>query len=103
MPEGTDHDGSYLVSAHQVTILGRPPIPPPDSDPSIITLLATGMGTDGLVNARGSQGVRITTGPPLLPPTCSDSTNGFEVVAGETQNVTIQRGLLPGIDQQIEM
>jgi hypothetical protein len=26
-----------------------------------------------------------------------------EVVAGEAQNVTIQRGLLPGVDQQIEM
>jgi len=39
----------------------------------------------------------------LLPPTSSSSTNGVEIVVGETQNVTIQRGLLPGIDQKIEM
>lgn len=35
----------------------------------------------------------------LLP---SDSTNGVEIVVGEMQNVTIQRGLLP-VDQKIEM
>jgi hypothetical protein len=107
MPKQPDHsenyDGSLSVSANQVMILGRPPLPSIDSDPSVITLLAAGTGTDGLVNARGSQGVRITAGPPFLPPTSSDSTNGVEVVAGEAQNVTIQRGLLPGVDQQIEM
>ncbi len=44
----------------------------------------------------------ITAGPPPLPPTASDSTNGVEIAVGELQNVTLQRGLLP-IDQKIEM
>jgi hypothetical protein len=61
------------------------------------------MGIDGRIDMRGSQGVRITAGPPLLPPTTSDSTNGVEIIVGEIQNVTIQRGLLPGVDQKIEM
>jgi len=46
--------------------------------------------------------VCITAGPPPLPPTASDSTNGVEIAVGELQNVTLQRGLLP-IDQKIEM
>jgi hypothetical protein len=68
----------------------------------VITILAAGMGTDGLVNVRGSQGVRITSGPPLLPPTSSDATDGVEVIASEAQKITIQRGLLP-VDQKIEL
>ena len=107
MPKVPDHsehyDGPLSVSASQIMIMGRPPMPPLDPDPCVVTLLATGLGTDGLVNVRGSQGVRITSGPPLLPPTLSQSTNGVEVVASEAQDVTIQRGLLPGIDQQIQM
>lgn len=71
--------------------------------PSIITIAAPGMGTDGRVDLRGSQGVRVTAGPPPLPPTTSDSTNGVEIIVGETQMVTIQRGLIPGVDQKIEM
>jgi hypothetical protein len=39
----------------------------------------------------------------MLPPVASDSTNGAEVVVGEVQNITLQRGLLPGVDQKIEM
>jgi hypothetical protein len=54
------------------------------------------------VDVRGSQGVRVTAGPPPLQPTASDSTNGVEIVVGEMQNVTLQRGLLP-VDQKIEM
>jgi hypothetical protein len=65
-------------------------------------VIAAGEGTDGRVEVRGVQGVRITTGPPPEPPTSSDSTNGVEIVVSENQNVTIQRGLLP-IDQKIEM
>jgi hypothetical protein len=61
------------------------------------------MGTDGLVDVNGTQGVRITAGPPSLPPTGSSSTNGVEIIVGELQNVTIERGLLPGIDQKIEL
>lgn len=106
-PETTTHshcfDGTYSITANQVELVSQPPMPPAIPGPNIITILAAGMGMDGKVDVRGSQGVRITAGPPPLPPTTSDSTNGVEVVAGEAQNVTIQRGLLPGVDQKIEM
>jgi len=95
--------GAYAITANQVELLSRPPLPPGIPGPSVITIIAAGMGTDGNVNVRGSQGVRLTAGPPPLPPTYSDSTNGVEVVVGELQNITLQRGLLPGIDQKIEM
>lgn len=96
-------DGTYSISANQLEFLSRPPMPPAAPGPNVITILAAGLGVDGKVDIRGSQGVRVTTGPPPLPPTASDSTNGVEVVVSEAQNVTIQRGLLPGVDQKIEM
>lgn len=96
-------DGSYAISANQVQLLCRPPLPPGIPLPSIITIASPGMGTDGRVDVRGSQGVRVTAGPPPLPPTTSDSTNGVEIIVGEAQMVTIQRGLIPGVDQKIEM
>jgi hypothetical protein len=95
-------DGSYAISANQIEIASIAPMPPAIPNPSLITILAGGMGIDGKVDVRGGQGVRITAGPPPLPPTTSDSTNGVEVMVGELQNVTLQRGLLP-IDQKIEM
>jgi hypothetical protein len=98
-PETADHshsfDGTYSIAANQVELLSRPPMPPAVPGPNVITILAAGMGTDGLVNVRGSQGVRITSGPPMLPPTSTDSTNGIEIIGSEAHNVTIQRGLLP--------
>lgn len=97
------HDGRFSISANQVLLTSRPSLAPVIPDPYVITILAAGMGMDGIVNVAGSQGVRVTAGPPLLPPTGSDSTNGVEIAVGETQNVTIERGLLPGIDQKIEM
>lgn len=95
--------GSYGIKANSVEVLCMPPLPPAVPGPSVITLAATGLAIDGLVNVYGSQGVRVTAGPPMLPPVASDSTNGAEVVVGETQNITLQRGLLPGVDQKIEM
>ena len=95
-------DGHFALAANQVELLARPPLPPGVPGPSVINILSTGLGIDGLVNVRGTQGVRVTAGPPPLPPASSDSTNGVEIVVGPLQNVTIQRGLLP-IDQKIEM
>ena len=96
-------DGDYILSANQVGILSLPPLPPAPPGPCMITIQADAYGIGGKVNVNGSQGVRISAGPPSLPPTSSDSTNGVEIAVGEIQNVTIQRGLLPGIDQKIEM
>lgn len=96
-------NGVYAIRANQVQLMCRPPLPPGIPSPSVITILAAGMGMDGRVDVRGSQGVRITAGPPLLPPTTSDSTNGVEILVSEAQNVTIKRGLIDGVDQKIEM
>ncbi len=96
-------NGTYAIRAHQLEVMCYPCLPAPVMGPSLITLAATGLAMDGLVNVRGSQGVRITAGPPMLPPTSSSSTNGAEVIVGEAQNITLQRGLLPGVDQKIEM
>jgi hypothetical protein len=94
--------GTYTIVGNQLKLLARPPSPPAIPGPNVITLLAAGVAMDGRVEVRGSKSVRITAGPPLLPPTTSDATNGVEIVVGEAQNVTIQRGLLP-TDQKIEM
>ena len=97
------YDGAYRISANSVELLSHPPLPPAAPGPNVITVLAAGMGMDGKVDVRGSQGVRVTAGPPLMPPTTSDSTNGVEIMVGETQNVTVQRGLIDGVDQKIQM
>ncbi len=73
------------------------------SDPPAVMIVADSTGDDGMVEINGSQGVRITAGPPSLPPVDSESTNGVEIVTGETQNVTLQRGLIQGVDQMIQM
>ena len=101
----TAEDG-FLIRGNAINLLSRPPLPPAVPNPSSINLLATGIipaTPEGTVNIRGNQGVRITTGPPPLPASASDSTNGLEIVASELQNVTIQRGLIPEVDQSIEM
>jgi hypothetical protein len=106
-PTTSDHnqffDGGYAVSANRIDLLSRPPDPPAVPDKHVITVLAAGLGIDGRVCVRGTQGVRITGGPPPLPPTDDEGTNGVEIAVGEIQNVTIQRGLIPGVDQKIEM
>lgn len=109
-PDTQDHlhtfDGTYIIAANRIEMLSRPPTPPTLEGPEVITLLATdllGTGKDGSVDLKGAKGVRVSAGPPVIVPTHSDSTNGVEIVVGETQNVTIQRGLLPGVDQKIEM
>jgi hypothetical protein len=106
-PDTEDHshyfDGAYTISANQVKLLSRPPLPPAEPGPNVITILAAGLTPDGTVNVRGSKGVRVTAGPPLLPPTESDSVDGVEIIVGEAQKITVQRGLLDGVDQKIEM
>jgi hypothetical protein len=99
-------DGAFKISAQAVALLSRPPVPPAPPGPNVISLLATdllGTGEDGTVEVKGAKGVRITAGPPALVAAHSDSTNGVEIAVGEIQSVTIQRGLLPGVYQKIEM
>jgi hypothetical protein len=101
--------GVYTVAANRLQIISRTPLPPSKPDKNVITLLATGedpigtgTGLGGHVEVRGNAGVRITAGPPPDPPTSSDSTNGVEIVVGDLQTVTIERGVT-GICQKIEM
>src|SRR5262245_20036488 len=75
-------EGTYSIAANKIQLMGRPPLPPAVPEPSVITILAAGLGVDGLVNVRGSQGVRVTSGPPPLPETGSSSTNGIEILTG---------------------
>jgi len=96
--------GTYAIQAKQVELLARPAEVPDLPEPSVISLIATGIPPEaGYIEIRGTQGVRITTGPLAVPPTSSDSTNGVEIIVSEDQNVTIQRGVLPEVDQKIEM
>ena len=64
--------------------------------------MATGMGTDGLVNVRGSRGSCVTAGLPILLPTESTSTAGVEILIDELGKFTLKRGLLP-VDQTMEI
>ena len=102
-----DADGVYEIAANQVLVLTKSPLQPSSRD-HVITLLAPGSPesalTNGRIELRGSQGVRVTAGPPLLEvqPTDGKSVQGVEIIVSEDQKVTIQRGLLP-VDQKIEM
>jgi type VI secretion system secreted protein VgrG len=90
-----------------VEIISRTPPPPAPHGKNVITLLATGeelgTGKGGYVEVRGNAGVRITAGPPPFLPTSSDSTNGVDIIVGELQTVTIQRGVEEGFEQKIKM
>jgi hypothetical protein len=107
-PDSPDHaeniNGAYCITANQVNLMSRPPLPPAVPGPSLVSILAAGIGNDGLVSVRGNQGVRVTAGMPMpgLLPTESTSTNGVEIVIGETGKFTLQRGLLP-VDQKLEI
>jgi hypothetical protein len=97
-------DGIYEIDARKVKLMARPPLPPAtSSNPCCISILAAGTGDDAYVDIRGSKGVRVTTGPPPVPPMSSDSTDGVEIIVSELQNVSIQRGLIEGVDQRIDM
>jgi hypothetical protein len=104
---------TYQIAGNQVVLLSRKPVPispkvPPG--PSRIVLLAAGglptFADDGDVDIRGVKGVRITSGPAALPmmspSTASEATNGVEIIVGEAQNITIQRGQTT-LAQMIEM
>jgi hypothetical protein len=99
--------GKYTVTAEGVEIISRTPLAPAIHGRNVITLLATGetstgAGEGGYVEVRGNTGVRITAGPPSIPPTSSDSTNGVDIIVGLDQTVTILRGFAPHW-QKIEM
>jgi hypothetical protein len=105
-PEGGGHaesiEGTFDLAANRINLCARPPLPPAVPAKCVVTILSTGTGADGLVDVRGSQGVRVTAGPPPALPTDSSAANGVEVVVGQTGCLTLQRGLLPS-DQKVEL
>lgn len=102
----TCYRGAYAISANQVEFRSEPQFPPsPEQGAYLINVFSPGLppGVEGFVNVRGSAGVRVTAGPPPLPPATS-STNGIEMAVGETQSITLERGLVPeGSQNKIEM
>jgi hypothetical protein len=103
-------NATYQIAGNQVVLLSRKSLPPDKAGPSVITILAAGglptFADDGKVDVRGAKGVRITAGPPAIPmvspPVTADTTNGVEIMVGETQYVTIHRGI-SALNQKIEM
>jgi len=104
-------DGTYSVRANQIALTSWKNIPPSSDNESRIMLLAMGglsggFMDDGTVDVRGCKGVRITSGPliPVVNPmTSAGSTNGVEIETGESQSISIKRGLTPGLDQYISL
>jgi len=106
-------DGTYEIRANQLSLFTWKNVPPSSDKESRITLaaiggVAGGFMDDGRVDIRGCKGVRITSGPfmliPILNPAMSvASTDGIEIEAGESQSITIKRGMLPVLDQYISL
>ena len=100
------HEGPYAISASSIALLASPAIPPLLPEGPVVTI---GAGAPfglpvGRVEVRAGQGVRLVAGPapPVGPPGSSSSTKGVEVVTGNLESITLERGMLP-VDQKIEM
>ncbi|HEV1286368.1 MAG TPA: hypothetical protein VNU44_13700 [Bryobacteraceae bacterium] len=99
----TMHEGWYSEGANVMTLTaqkheGSPLIP-------VLSLLA---GSDdstqnGRVEVHGSQGVRITTGPPKMPSASSTATNGVEIYTGDANNIRLRRGFTAESMQSLYM
>lgn len=85
-PTGATLGGSPLPGAHCIDLLGD-----------------DGTGSAGLVAVRGTKGVRITSGPPKLPPMSAEKTDGVEVAVGDAQSIQLKRGTKPGAIQGLLM
>jgi hypothetical protein len=81
------YDGWYTVNAQEVSLVAEDPTNP------VIDLLAASESTNGIVNVRGSKGVRITTGPPGQPPYNNMNVFGLEVQTGDSQYIALIRGM----------
>jgi len=93
--ENTDYkQGDYGISAPTLcfTATGSKG---KDARSPVIAILAGGAdgAPDGRVAAHGSQGVRITSGPPENPPAANQEIDGIELQVNENQGITIQRGM----------
>jgi hypothetical protein len=88
--------GPYDVTADQIRLVAMP-ASAPTTPPNFITLLAPGDGANGQVALRGSQGVRISAGPPdPMIPTEDITTTGIELQTVEAGKITMNIGIPPG-------
>jgi hypothetical protein len=101
-------DGTYGVGANQLMFFAEDhpmaSVGPPSPTPPLIGICAVSdTGLLGTVCVRGDESVQITSGLPQLPPAHADGVSGVSVVVGEIQNIILQRGLITGVDQIIQM
>lgn len=98
-------DGDWIVSSAQVHILGQGSEGGFAASPVVSILAAPGAvgGPDGRVEAHGTQGVRISSGPFMKPPAANETINGVEIAVGDAQSINIVRGFTEPAVQTIQM
>jgi hypothetical protein len=111
---GDDADGGYTkhiygvydIQAGGVDIMAHDTKTEAPSAKRVRILGAAWPEAGGLVEVRGDQGVRITTGPVTAsngPKMSAESTEGVEVAVGDLQSITLIRGMTPGAQQAISI
>lgn len=96
--------GIHGVAGGQVTIEAVDAMPPVNTMPPEVRVMAFNhMMDSGKIALRGTEGVRITAGTAPFPPMMNDSLNGVEVQVNDPQNIKLSRGLIPKVDQTIDM
>src|ERR1700730_2411266 len=97
------HEGWYSESANVMALsaqqLEGSPLPP------VPRLFAGGLDSaqNGRVEVHGSQGVRITTGPPKMPSAKNPDINGVEIYTGDANNIRLRRGFTKESQQSLYM
>jgi hypothetical protein len=94
-------DGAYCIVTpqtivHAVGAEGAADVTDPSGfglTPNISLLAGEVSAPDGVIYARGRQGVRITAGPPLLPPMKNDEIDGVDIQVGDTQEIRFMQGV----------
>jgi hypothetical protein len=96
--KGEHHDGSWAICADTLVLCAEDHPEEETGAAGNPEVAIRAWGDDpntGRVGIRGNQGVRITSGPPNLPPANpSTSINGIQIQAGESQQVSVKRGML---------
>ena len=86
-------DGTYGIAASKIAFVSRPAAPPADDADYAISLIAVGEELNGKVEVRGTQGVRISSGPPGTTKGAATNTEGVEIAVDDEQNIRLKRGL----------
>jgi hypothetical protein len=87
------YDGDYVIGAAQMHLYSGGATGENAQSPTIALLAGDMEGSpDGTVVAHGSQGVRITSGPPKMPKAYNTAINGVEIQVGTAQEIIVRRG-----------